>query len=101
MTCKDFIIYILQNKLENEPFIQNGKLIGFMTIREAAAKFGVGEATVHAWVKLDIIDSFKIGNDVYIFSETKSPLDESIVETTILTELYGFNNTIYEANSSK
>lgn len=52
MTGKELIMYILQNNLENEPVIQDGKFVGFITMAEAAAQLGVGDQTVLAWVLL-------------------------------------------------
>ena len=50
MTGKDLIIYILQNGLENEPVIKDGRIIGFMSTVDAAIKFGVGVHTIYAWI---------------------------------------------------
>lgn len=47
MTGRDLIIYILANGLEDEEVFQDGKFIGFVTAGEAAAKLGVGVATIY------------------------------------------------------
>lgn len=66
MTGRDLIMYILANGLEDEPVFKDGKLIGFMTVEEAAAKYNVGVATMRTWVGLGVIDGVKIGDVVYI-----------------------------------
>lgn len=66
MTGKDLIIYILSNNLENEPVYKNGKLLGFLTAMEAAAKFEVGVATVDLWWEFGLLDGIKIGDTLYI-----------------------------------
>ena len=38
MTGKDLIKYILENDLENEPIVQNGKILGFLSLEEAAVR---------------------------------------------------------------
>ena len=50
MTCRELIIYILENNLEDEPVFKNGKFIGTMTISEAAAKLNVGSATIRSLI---------------------------------------------------
>ena len=66
MTGRDLILYILDNKLENEEVFKDGKLIGFMSVPECAVKFGVGIDTVKTWVELKILRGYKIGNEFYI-----------------------------------
>lgn len=66
MTGKDLIIYILSNNLENEPVYKDGKLLGFLTAAEAAAKFEVGVATVDLWWEFGLLDGIKIGDTLYI-----------------------------------
>lgn len=56
MTGRELIIYILKNNLENEPVFKDGKFIGYITAREAAAKMNVGEATVEALVSMGRIE---------------------------------------------
>lgn len=66
MTGRDLIIYILSNGLEDEPVFKNGKVLGFMTEVEAAAKFNVGIATIKVWCDCDMIDHVLIGKELYI-----------------------------------
>lgn len=66
MTGRDLILYILRNGLENEPVAQNGKLIGFLTIEDAAIKFDVGTATIGAWIELGMMESVRIGDTLFI-----------------------------------
>lgn len=74
MTGRDLITYILENKLEDEPVFKDGKLIGFITVEEAAVKFGVGINTVKTWFKLAMIDGVKLGDKVYIPANEESPI---------------------------
>ena len=66
MTGRELIIYILQNHLEDEPVVKDGKLVGFLTESEMAAKLCVGPATVHTWALMGIIKSIDIGGVTYI-----------------------------------
>ena len=59
MTGRDFIIYILSNKLENES-------VGLLTVDEYAIKKEVGVDTVYAWIYLDKLDHVWIGKRVFI-----------------------------------
>lgn len=68
MTGRDLIIYILENNLENEPIFTNSKLLGFITIEEAALKYNVGPATVKLWFDLNVIPGIKLGEEIYIFA---------------------------------
>lgn len=66
MTGRDLIIYILENHLEDEQVFQNGKILGFMTVNEAALKFDVGPETIKMWYAVDILQGFKLGDEIYI-----------------------------------
>lgn len=77
MTGRDLILYILANGLEDEPVFENGRFIGFMTDEEAAVKMKVGVATIHIWVGLGQLKGLKIGNDLYIPANAKSPMESS------------------------
>lgn len=75
MTGRDLIIYILSNGLENEPVVKDNKLIGFMTVEEAAAEMNVGSATMHVWLWQKKVPYVSIGDVIYIPIGVKSPLD--------------------------
>lgn len=66
MTGRDLIVYILTNNLEDEQVFKDGKLIGFLTIEQAALKFEVGIATIEALIQLGKLNSIQIGDTVYI-----------------------------------
>ena len=66
MTCRDWIVYILANGLEDEPFFEDGRLAGFMTVEEYAAHMNVGVATVNTWAKLGTVKYITIGDTIYI-----------------------------------
>lgn len=66
MTGRDLIIYIMTNGLEDEPVFKDGKLLGFLTVEEVAAKMSVGVATVNAWLLQQRLCHIRIENQIYI-----------------------------------
>lgn len=66
MTGRELIIYILENKLEDEPVFKDGKFIGFLTAGEAAARMNVGVATVYTWIHQGRIDGLILKDTVYV-----------------------------------
>ena len=67
MKGKDLIIYILQNELEDEDVVdENGVIIGFMTIEDAAVKYDVGVATVRVWINQGLIKGIRISENILI-----------------------------------
>jgi hypothetical protein len=70
MTGRDLIIYILQNNLEDKPVFENGRLLDFMNIQEAALKFGVGTATVEFWYRANMIKGITVGENIYILPDS-------------------------------
>ena len=66
MTGKELILYILQNDLEDEPVFKDGKLLGFVTAGEVAARMDVGVATVYVWIHQKRLDGIFIGGKIYI-----------------------------------
>ena len=77
VTGRELILYILQNGLEDKPVFENGRLLGFMTAIEAAAKFNVGLATVYIWASHDVIPGARIGEDLYIYANAVSPIKDT------------------------
>lgn len=77
MTGRDLIIYILQNDLLDTPVYENGRLLGFMTAIEAAAKFQVGLATIYVWASRNVIPSARIGEDLYIYVDAVNPMSNT------------------------
>lgn len=73
LTAKEWMVYILQNELEDEPLFKDGKPLGFLTISEAAAKFDVGAATVCVWIKDYGLPAISIGNQVFIPANAERP----------------------------
>ena len=80
MTYGDLIVYIIQNNLVNEEVFQNGKLAGFMSIPEAAVKFGVGESTVRAWIYMGTINCIKLNGLVLIPQNVENPMERKTDE---------------------
>ena len=69
MIGKDLIIYILSNNLENEPVYKDGKLLGFLTIEEAAVKLEVGTPTILALMFQGKLDAICIGSEYFISAD--------------------------------
>lgn len=72
MTGRDLIIYILQNNLEDEEIIQDGKLVGFYSIEEYASNMYVGIETIKALITLGKIKSVELGGKILIPYNCKS-----------------------------
>ena len=66
MTGRDLIIYILENGLEDEPVFNDGKIIGFMTVGEFAAKMDVGVSTVVVWIFQGRLPCMKVGGMYFV-----------------------------------
>ena len=66
MTGKEMIIYILQNNLENEEIFKDGKLVGFVSIYEAAVKLEVGMAAVKAMIQIANAKTIDINGLTYV-----------------------------------
>lgn len=75
MTGRELIMYILQNGLEDENIFENNKLIAHLTVEEFAVKYGVGRATVYAWIWERRIEPLLIGTRYYIPVTTVPPTD--------------------------
>jgi len=60
MTGRELIIYILENNLEDT------KLLGLLTVEEAAVKYGVGPATVKGWYEIGLVKGIKVGDKLFI-----------------------------------
>lgn len=75
MTCRELILYILENGLEDEPVFQNGTFVGFMTVTKAAEKMDVGLATIFAWNTMGKLDGVLLRGGIYIPVNAKSPTE--------------------------
>ena len=69
MTGRELIIYILQNGLEDEQVIKDGKFIGFISIYEAAAKMNVGIETIKVWIRQGRLEYCLDLNGEYLIKE--------------------------------
>lgn len=76
MTGRDLIVYILENKLEDRPVFDNGELLGFVSVAEAAERCGVGIGTVCVWISQDLIYGIKVNGEIYVPANFKSPMEE-------------------------
>ena len=75
MTGRELIIYILENHLENEQIFEDGRILGFMSVSEAALKFGVGISTICVWVRLGVIPSNMYEGNILIPVNAKLRMD--------------------------
>ena len=67
MTGRELIMYILENRLEDEPVFQNGTFIGYVSDAKLAEMLGVGIATVHTWILLGRVkDAIMIGDTMFV-----------------------------------
>ena len=66
MNGRDLIIYILENHLEDTDMFVDGVFVGFIPVRQVAAKVGVGEATIRVWVELGTLKGVTINDQLYI-----------------------------------
>jgi hypothetical protein len=73
MTGRDLVLYILQNRLEDEPVFEDGIFLGFMNEMEAAVKFNVGTSTIRAWVYREMLPAIRIGSVLYIPANAEKP----------------------------
>ena len=76
MLGKDLIVFIIQNDLLFSPICEDGKLLGLLTVDEAAVKYSVGPATIQLWVNMKQLASVKIGNEIFILDNDKSPMED-------------------------
>ena len=77
MTGRDLIIYILQNNLEDEDILKDGRFPGLLTIQEAAAKANVGVATINAWMNNKQVEYAYMIGGYFIPADFKSPIEGS------------------------
>lgn len=87
MTGRDLILYILQNNLEDEPVVKDGKFIGLLSTDEVAIEFRVGRATVKTWVEIELLDGVKIGNELYILPTNKLQVTRTLRMGRSVSEL--------------
>lgn len=57
MIGRELILYILENKLENEVVLRHGIFDNLLDIEGIALDLGVGEATVKTWCKYGMFDN--------------------------------------------
>lgn len=73
MTGRDLILYILENRLEDEIVIKDGIFIWLMDENEAAVKFNTGVATIRAWYVTGMLSGTKIGDQLYFLRNATDP----------------------------
>ena len=71
MTGRELIIYILENHLEDEIIFENGKMKGFLTDAEMAARMNIGIATIKVYIERGWLKAVQIGDCYYIPENAK------------------------------
>ena len=73
MTGRDLIIYILQNRLEEEQVFSDHGFLDFMTVEEVAAKFDVGSETIKLWYAMKFISGVELCGSLFFPRDIKDP----------------------------
>lgn len=66
MTGRELIVYIMENGLEDEQVLKGGKILGFVTVGEAATRIGVGVYTTCVLIQKAKLDGMMVGNEIFI-----------------------------------
>lgn len=67
MTCRDLALYILENQKEDDPVVsEDGTLVGFASVGEAAALLEVGIPTIYALIHEEKLDCIVIGGIPFV-----------------------------------
>lgn len=53
--------------------IQNGRIVGYVTSKELATKFGVTGVTIRVWVKRKKLEALKVGDELWFKEDTTYP----------------------------
>lgn len=73
MTGREIIMFILENNLENTVIFEDTDIPCFMTLEEAAMKWGVGPYSVETFYKMGKIRGFDAGGKIYIYPNQPRP----------------------------
>ena len=73
MTGRDLVLYIVKNRLEDEEIFKNGRLLGFLSVNEVAARESVGVHTVYTWISQSKLDHVIIGDTIFIPVDYQKP----------------------------
>ena len=66
MTGRELIVCILENNLEDQEVFRDGKIIGYVTVDEAALFLEVGRATVTTWINIGLLDKCIVVDGDYL-----------------------------------
>lgn len=75
MTGRDLIVYIMENRLEDQEIIEDGRIIGFVTPDEAATQMNVGTATIYVWIWQKRLPAVRVGDRFYIPANFDPPVE--------------------------
>lgn len=65
MLGRDLIIYIMQNHLEDEEVLKDGRVMGLVSDMELAVRFHTGVESIHMLMTMVHTPSVKIDNTIY------------------------------------
>lgn len=65
MNGRDLIVYIMQNHLEDEEVLKDGRVMGLVSDMELAVKFHTGVESVRTLMSMTHTPSVKIDNTMY------------------------------------
>lgn len=73
MTGRELVLYIVSNKLEDEPVFKDDTFVGFIPVSEAAKRLNVDIPTISALITLGQLDCIVVGGLVFIPADFKAP----------------------------
>jgi len=71
MTGKELIFYILNNNLTNIPVFMDNRILGLLTIEQAAIKRNVGTATITAYIMMKRVDFITVNGMTFIIDNDR------------------------------
>ena len=73
MTGRELILYILENRLEDEIVFKENAVLDLLTAEQVASKFNVGVETVKMWYSYRMLKGIKVGNSIFFFKNVTDP----------------------------
>lgn len=66
MTCKELVVYILENDLLDRQVFEDGTFVGFVTYEDAAAELKLGPASMKVIMDVYEIESININGAIFL-----------------------------------
>lgn len=73
MTGKDMILFILNHDLVNKKIDGIALKETFLTVDQAAIKFGIGTNSMKDMIRLGLIDSVEFDGETYVYKDVVLP----------------------------